>query len=116
MRQGRRRTASRLPVGSHLLFRKAPTVAVTVRLPRMLARHADGHTEVCLEASSIRELVQVLGAAYPAITPRLCDETGRLRNALNLFVNNRNVRSLAGTDTPLQDGDEISIMPLMAGG
>ena len=91
-------------------------MAVTVRLPRMLARHTDGHTEVRLEASSMRELVQKLGVAYPSITPRLCDETGELRNALNLFVNSKNVRSLAGADTPLHDGDEISIMPLMAGG
>ncbi len=57
-----------------------------------------------------------LGVAYPAMTPRLCDETGELRNALNLFVNNKNVSSLAGADTALHDGDEISIMPLMAGG
>ena len=91
-------------------------MAVIVRLPRVLARHADGHTEVHLEASSIKELLQKLGAVYPAIEPRLCDESGQLRQALNLFVNNRNVRSLAGADTPLQDGDEISIMPLMAGG
>ena len=91
-------------------------MAVVVRLPRVLARHTDGHTEVHLEASSIQELLQKLGAAYPVIEPRLCNEAGQLRRALNLFINNRNVRSLAGADTRLQDGDEISIMPLMAGG
>jgi len=91
-------------------------VAVTVRLPRVLARHADGSTEVRIEASSIQDLVQKLGAVYPDITPRLCDEAGQLRTALNLFVNNKNVHSLAGADTTLKDGDEISIMPLMAGG
>lgn len=91
-------------------------MAVTVRLPRILARHADGRTEIPIEASSIHDLVQKLGAVYPDIAPRLCDETGRLRTALNLFVNNRNVHSLDGAETPLSDGDEISIMPLMAGG
>ena len=91
-------------------------MAVTVRLPRILARHADGCTEIRIEASSIHDLVQKLGAVYPDIAPRLCDETGQLRTALNLFVNNKNVHSLAGADTPLKDGDEISIMPLMAGG
>ena len=91
-------------------------MTVTVRLPRVLARHADGHTEFRLEASSIRELFQELGAAHPDIAPRLYDGTGGLRSSLNLFVNNKNFRSLAGADTPLHDGDEISIVPLMAGG
>ena len=91
-------------------------MAVTVRLPRILARHADGRTEIRMEASTIRDLVQKLGAVYPDIAPRLSDETGQLHTALNLFVNNKNVHSLDGADTPLSDGDEISIMPLMAGG
>ena len=89
---------------------------VTVRLPSVLAIHTGGRTEVRVDASSIQDLVQKLGAVYPAIAPRLCDESGQLRTALNLFVNNRNVQALDGAATALQDGDEISIMPLMAGG
>lgn len=89
---------------------------VTVRLPRVLAHYAGGRAEFRLEASSVREIVRQLGDAYPDIALRLCDDTGQLRNALNLFVNNRNIRSLEGSDTLLEDGDEVSIMPLMAGG
>ena len=91
-------------------------MAVLVRLPSALARHADGQKELQVEAASVRELIDTLQVAHPELASRLCDENGELRRMLNFFVNQENIRAVSGDDTELRDGDEISIVPLIAGG
>jgi len=91
-------------------------VSVTVRIPLALARLTDGQKEVQIEASNIRELVDTLDTAYPGIKARLCDESGELRNLLNFYVNEKDIRFLQHAETGLEDGDHISIVPLIAGG
>ena len=91
-------------------------MTVTVRIPLVLTRLTGGRAEVEAQASTVQELVESLEAAFPGIKARLCDESGELRNLLNVFVNNRDIRFLEGAETRLQEGDHVSIVPLIAGG
>ena len=67
-------------------------MAVLVRLPWALARHADGQKELTIEAASVRDLIDRLRATHPELASRLCDENGELRRMLNFFVNQENIR------------------------
>jgi molybdopterin synthase sulfur carrier subunit len=91
-------------------------VSVTVRIPLALARLTDGQKEVQVEASNIREMVDTLETTFPGIKDRLCDESGELRGLLNFYVNEKDIRFLQHSETGLEDGDHISIVPLIAGG
>lgn len=91
-------------------------MAIKVRLTWVLARHADGQKELQIDAVSVRDLIDKLRDAHPELASRLCDENGELRRTLNFFVNQENIRTVSGDDTELRDGDEISIVPLIAGG
>ena len=91
-------------------------MAVTVRIPRVLAGLTNGQPEVEVQASGMRELVDNLEVAFPGMKARLCDDGGELRNMLNFFVNNKDIRFMDGVDTQLQDGDYVSVVPLIAGG
>ena len=91
-------------------------MAVTVRLSQVLTRFTGGQREVEIEAASLRDVVDKLGSTYPPIAERLCDAHGELRSTLNFFINNEDMRLLDGPETGLSDGDEVSIVPMMAGG
>ncbi|MEI6616166.1 MAG: MoaD/ThiS family protein, partial [Cyanobium sp. ELA507] len=69
-----------------------------------------------LEAGSVDELLVALNARYPGIIDRLCDEGGKLRRFLNVYVNSEDIRFLDHQATALADGDEVSIVPAVAGG
>ena len=91
-------------------------MVVAVRLPLILTRLTGGQAQVHVQASSVRELVDGLETAFPGMKARLCDESGELRDMLNFFVNNKDIRFMDGADTKLQEGDRVSILPLIAGG
>lgn len=91
-------------------------MAVTIRIPLVLTRLTNGQAEVQVQASTVREMLENLEAAYPGIKPRLCNESGELRNMLNVYVNNTDIRFLERAETRLQEGDQVSIVPLIAGG
>ncbi len=65
---------------------------------------------------NIDELIDALETNCPGIKARICDETGKPRRFLNLYVNSEDIRFLDNTDTELSDGDEVSIVPAVAGG
>jgi molybdopterin synthase sulfur carrier subunit len=67
-------------------------------------------------AASIVDLIDTLNAAHPGIKARLCDESGELRRFVNIYVNEEDIRFLKGKDTSLKTGDEVSIVPAIAGG
>ncbi len=91
-------------------------MTVKVRIPTPLRRLTGGADEVEVEAGSIGELIEALEAKHPGIKERLCDERGELRRFVNLYLNDEDVRFLQGVETPLKDGDEVSIVPAIAGG
>lgn len=89
---------------------------IKVRIPTPLRPLTKNQGEVDVAASSITDLVNTLEASYPGIKSRLCDDSGELRRFVNIYVNEEDIRFLSGKETPLKDGDEMSIVPAIAGG
>jgi molybdopterin synthase sulfur carrier subunit len=61
-------------------------------------------------------MIETLNNAHPGLKDRLCDESGELRRFVNIYVNEEDIRFLKGKETALNDGDEVSIVPAIAGG
>ena len=92
-------------------------MAVTVRIPAPLRPLTADRGELAAEAAdTLRELVAGLDADYPGLRERLCEDDGELRRFVNVFVNGEDVRYLASLDSAIADGDEVSIVPAVAGG
>jgi len=89
---------------------------IKVRIPTPLRPLTKGQGEVETKADSVVEMIEVLNSTHPGIKDRLCDETGELRRFVNIYVNEEDIRFLKGKDTALKDGDEVSIVPAIAGG
>ena len=89
---------------------------VTVRIPTPLQRLANGQAEVACEGATVAELIADLERRHPGIKERICDEQGKLRRFVNVFVNEEDIRFLQGDQTAIKDGDEVSIIPAIAGG
>ncbi|MFM7267385.1 MAG: MoaD/ThiS family protein [Cyanobium sp.] len=91
-------------------------MAVQVLIPTPLQKFTNDEASVSLEASSVDALLAALDQRYPGIIGRLCDESGKLRRFLNVYVNSEDIRFLDHQATALADGDEVSIVPAVAGG
>ena len=91
-------------------------MSVTVRIPTQLRSLTAGSGEVSLDGSTVGEVLKALDAAYPGFGERLFDDTGKLRRFVNVFLADEDVRYLQGVDTPLTDGQTLSIVPAVAGG
>jgi len=91
-------------------------MTVKVRIPTPLRKLTGGADEVSAEGATIGELIDNLEAAHAGLKPRLCDESGEIRRFVNVYVNDEDVRFLDGRNTALKDGDEVSIVPAIAGG
>ena len=91
-------------------------MAVTVRIPTPLQRLTNGQGEVQCSGETVLELLGDLEQRHPGIKERICDEQGKLRRFVNIFVNEEDIRFLQGDQTAVKDGDEISIIPAIAGG
>ena len=72
--------------------------------------------EVSVSAGSIRDLIDELDRNYPGVKSRICDESGNIRRFVNVFLNEEDIRFLDKEKTSLKDGDEVSIVPAIAGG
>ena len=91
-------------------------MTIKILIPTPLQKFTNDEASVSLEAASIDGLLQALECRYPGIQARLCDENGKLRRFLNLYVNSEDIRFLNNQETQLSDGDEVSIVPAVAGG
>ena len=91
-------------------------MAVKVLIPTPLQKFTGNQATLDCSGSSVAELLESLEQSFPGIKSRLCDEQGQPRRFLNLYVNSEDIRFLEGTDTPLKEGDEVSIVPAVAGG
>ena len=91
-------------------------MAVQVLIPTPLQKFTGNEASVSVEASSVEDLLQALESHFPGILGRLCDENGKLRRFLNVYVNSEDIRFLDNQSTALADGDEVSIVPAVAGG
>ena len=90
--------------------------AVTVLIPAPLRKLTGGESRVSAGGATLAELIDSLEASYPGIKERVCDPDGELRRFVNVFVNGENARNLDGIGTAVSRGDEIGIIPAMAGG
>jgi len=91
-------------------------MSVSVRIPTPLRKLTGGADEVAIEGANVGEIIENLEAAHPGLKERLCDEAGEIRRFVNVYVNDEDVRFLEGRATALKDGDEVSIVPAIAGG
>ena len=91
-------------------------MSVKIRVPTPLRRLTDNQDILTGDGGSLVECINGLEARFPGLKERLCDETGELRRFVNVYINGEDVRFLSGLATPLKPGDEISIVPAVAGG
>jgi len=91
-------------------------MSITVRIPTPLRKLTNGADEVSVEGTNIGELIDNLEGAHPGLKARLCDDAGEIRRFVNVYVNDEDVRFLDGRNTALKAGDEVSIVPAIAGG
>lgn len=91
-------------------------MSVMVRVPAPLRAFSGSAPEIALSALSVRAVLQELERSHPSLYRGICDETGKVRRHVNLFVNQHHLRDLEGLDTALAPGDVISILPAVSGG
>jgi molybdopterin converting factor small subunit len=91
-------------------------MAITIRIPTALRKLAGGLDRVPAEAGTVREVIAALGVSHPALAAQLLDEAGNLRSFINLYANEDSIKELNGLDTVLKSGDDLSIVPAIAGG
>lgn len=96
----------------------APTTTgtVVVRLPTVLRAQAGGQSTVEVAGSNVREVLASLVAAYPGLGSNILDEAGDLRKFVNVYVDDEDIRFLDKLDTTVEEGDEVAILPAVAGG
>ena len=91
-------------------------MSVIVRIPTPLRKITADQDSVSADGGNLSECIDSLEASYTGLKERLCDESGEIRRFVNIYVNGEDVRFLQGLATPLKDGDEVSIVPAVAGG
>jgi molybdopterin synthase sulfur carrier subunit len=91
-------------------------MSVRVRVPTPLRKFTQGADEVNAQGNNVKSIVDDLEKSYPGIKERICDETGKVRRFVNVYVNGDDIRFLQNMDTALKEGDNISIVPAIAGG
>ncbi|MBA2529221.1 MAG: MoaD family protein [Euzebyales bacterium] len=89
---------------------------IEVRVPTVLRKHTGGEKKVTGQGSTLRELVDDLETRHAGLRGALVAEDGSLHRFVNVYVNDEDVRYLGGVETPLSDGDEVSVLPAVAGG
>lgn len=89
---------------------------VTVLIPTPLREFTDGESEVTAEGGTIQDMIEDLEENYPGIKERICTEDGELREFLNIYMNDEDIRFMDELETEINDNDEISIIPAIAGG
>ena len=91
-------------------------MAVKVQIPAPLRSLTAGAAEVEVDATNVQGVIDALEGKYKGIKSRLCDEDGRLRSYVRVFVNGEDARGLGDAKAPLKSGDVVSIVPAIAGG
>lgn len=91
-------------------------MSITVRVPTVLRRLTAGRDELEAEGRTVAEVLGAIGREHDGFIEKVLGDSGDLRPFLNVFVNGDDIRFVADLDTPVQDGDEVSIIPSLAGG
>ena len=91
-------------------------MSVRVKLPQILRRHAGGEAVVQADGSTLREVLKDLESCYPGITKNVVNDDGGLHRFINVYVNDEDARYLGSLETPVKEGDTVSLLPAVAGG
>jgi molybdopterin synthase sulfur carrier subunit len=91
-------------------------MTIPVRIPTPLRKLTLNQEVVEAEGETIREVINSLESNYPGLKERICDEQDRIRRFVNIFLNDEDIRFLKESETPVKSGDEVSIVPSIAGG
>jgi sulfur-carrier protein len=91
-------------------------VAIKVMLPAAFTRHTDGRKQIDSSAANLPALLDEIGASYPALSTQIKDDQGKLRKFINIYINDEDIRFLGGDAYAFQDGDEVMLIPSIAGG
>ncbi len=89
---------------------------ISVRIPTPLRKFTGGAESVTASGGTVAAVVQDIEGRHPGLKERICDDAGKVRRFVNLYVNGEDIRFLSSLDTPVKEGDEISIVPAIAGG
>lgn len=89
---------------------------VIVKIPASMRSLTAGEARVEADGGTIRDVIADLDARHPGLQERLCEDDGKLRRFINLYANQDDIRFLDGLDTAMSDGDELSVIPAIAGG
>ena len=87
-----------------------------IRIPSPLRRYTNGQSKVTVAGTTVIEVIDNLEADYPGLKSRICDEEGQIKRYVNVFVNEDEIRTLDGASSMVNEKDELSIVPAMAGG
>ena len=107
--------SSQLPMLT-FISRMGSTPIIKIHVPGALRAYCGGAAQLSITASTVRAALEDLQRTQAALYRNLCDETGKVRQHLNVFVNSDNVRDLDGVDTTLTQGDVVTILPAVSGG
>ena len=91
-------------------------MAITVRIPTPLRRLTDGADSVETDSADVQNAIENLEGQFPGIRERLIDDSGELHRFVNIYLNGEDIRFVDGLKTNIKDGDEVSIVPAVAGG
>ena len=91
-------------------------MSVKVRIPSPLLKLTNNQNEVSAEGGTIADILNNLESQFAGIKERICEESGAPRRFINIYLNEEDIRFLEGEKTPVKDGDDISIIPAIAGG
>ena len=89
---------------------------ITIRVPAPLRRFTDGKAEIETSGSTVDEALRAVASDYPGLAERILDGDGALRQFVNLYLGETNIRSLQGAETPVPEGSTLHIVPAVAGG
>jgi molybdopterin converting factor small subunit len=89
---------------------------VQVRIPTILRTYTGGESSVSASGSTLAEVIEDLDGNYPGIKGRILDEQGAIRRFVNVYVGNDDVRFVDGLSTPTKEGEQVSVIPAVAGG
>lgn len=91
-------------------------MTITIQVPGVLRAYCQGAAEISLSVASVRAALEQIERSHPDLYKSVCDETGKVRRHVNLFVNTSDVRDRNGLDTSLTSGDVLTILPAVSGG
>ncbi|MCH8090450.1 MAG: MoaD/ThiS family protein [Chloroflexi bacterium] len=91
-------------------------MSVSLKIPTPLRRMTNGESTVDVDGTNLIECIDSLDAQYPGIKERLVSDNGELHRFVNIYVNGEDIRFIDGIKTPIKTGDEVSIVPAVAGG